>query len=362
MQQCLEWLAMLKQLLALNTLITKSESSMAASLRFESEHSVGVVQGKHQNKTQTANIESRLTNEPPFIHKLNESEHLLLLTQVPLNSTAHREKLTHMMLETFNTQTLLVTVKAVLSLQASERITGIVLDLGESVSHTVSFYEHFCLAYAVLRLDLTGRDVTEYMQQILVEQMEGRELYCEVIGADVIQPQEGGHTKCALILGQEPEQIFEMPDGVVFFIGVELLLFNNGAKFKGKREEGDNQASLDMIDVHCQEAGTMRFELRASLVDQEPGITDVIKASPMGALFKLNNMCFGASRAGNDWAKSHYTEGAALIDEAVDIRRETESYDWPQGFQLTQDIKDRLRYVAKSYPVPIRSCARTNTR
>merc|ERR1719242_2230378 len=66
---------------------------------------------------------------------------------------------------------------------------------------------------------------------------------------------------------------------------------------------------------------------------------DVIKASPMGALFKPDNMCFGASGAGNNWAKGHYTEGAELIDEAVDIiRRETESCDCPQGFQLTQSI------------------------
>jgi len=78
---------------------------------------------------------------------------------------------------------------------------------------------------------------------------------------------------------------------------------------------------------------------RACLVDLEPGIMDVIKASPMGALFKPDNMCFGASGAGNNWAKGHYTEGAELIDEAVDIiRRETEGCDCPQGFQLTQSI------------------------
>merc|ERR550517_2139386 len=83
----------------------------------------------------------------------------------------------------------------------------------------------------------------------------------------------------------------------------------------------------------------MRFVPRACLVDLEPGIMDVIKASPMGALFKPDNMCFGASGAGNNWAKGHYTEGAELIDEAVDIiRRETEGCDCPQGFQLTQSI------------------------
>ena len=83
-------------------------------------------------------------------------------------------------------------------------------------------------------------------------------------------------------------------------MGKEHKLEPNG-KFKGKKEDGDNQARLDKIDVYYQEAGTMRFVPRACLVDLEPGIMDVIKASPMGALFKPDNMCFGASGAGNNW-------------------------------------------------------------
>jgi len=121
-------------------------------------------------------------------------------------------------------------------------------------------------------------------------------------------------------------------------MGKEHKLEENG-KFKGKPENKDNQKRLDKIDVYYAEAGTMRFVPRACLVDLEPGIMDVIKASPMGALFKPDNMCFGASGAGNNWAKGHYTEGAELIDEAVDIiRKETEGCDCPQGFQLTQSI------------------------
>eukprot|EP01084_Bolivina_argentea_P318889 553129_1 len=57
-------------------------------------------------------------------------------------------------------------------------------------------------------------------------------------------------------------------------------------KFKGKPEEKDNQLRLDKIDVYYQEAGTMRFVPRACLVDLESSIMDVIKATPMGALFK----------------------------------------------------------------------------
>jgi len=56
-------------------------------------------------------------------------------------------------------------------------------------------------------------------------------------------------------------------------------------------------------------------------------------------MFKPDNFAFGASGAGNNWAKGHYTEGAELIDEVVDIvRREMEGCDCPQGIQLTQSL------------------------
>merc|ERR1712060_375796 len=48
---------------------------------------------------------------------------------------------------------------------------------------------------------------------------------------------------------------------------------------------------------------------------------------------------FGASGAGNNWAKGHYTEGAELIEEALDvIRKEVENCDCPQGFQICHSL------------------------
>ena len=47
----------------------------------------------------------------------------------------------------------------------------------------------------------------------------------------------------------------------------------------------------------------------------------------------------GTSGAGNNWAKGHYTEGAELVEEAIDrIRKEAESCDLIQGFQLVHSL------------------------
>jgi len=75
------------------------------------------------------------------------------------------------------------------------------------------------------------------------------------------------------------------------------------------------------------------------MVDLEPGALDVIKSGPLGRLFKPDNFVFGQNGAGNNWAKGHYTEGAELVEGVLDVlRREAESCECVQGFQLTHSL------------------------
>ena len=76
---------------------------------------------------------------------------------------------TQIMFETFNFPAIYVANQAVLSLTASGRHTGLVLDSGFGVTHIVPIYFGHALPHATLTLDFGGRELTNYMMKILNE-------------------------------------------------------------------------------------------------------------------------------------------------------------------------------------------------
>ena len=99
------------------------------------------------------------------------------------------------MFEVFNVPCLYVSVQGVLALYASGRTSGVVLDSGDGVSHTVPIYEGYAIPHAIQRIHLAGRDLTEYLRQLL-----GRRGYSFTTAAELEIVRDSSGVLKALVL------------------------------------------------------------------------------------------------------------------------------------------------------------------
>ena len=72
-----------------------------------------------------------------------------MLTESPNTPKQNREDLVDLMFSTFKVPKLYIGNQAVLSLFATGRTTGTVLDSGEGVTHAVPIYEGYAIPHAI---------------------------------------------------------------------------------------------------------------------------------------------------------------------------------------------------------------------
>jgi len=191
------------------------------------------------------------------------SEHNVMLTEAPMNPKLNREKMTQIMFETFGVPGLYIAIQAVLSLYSAGKFTGIVCDSGDGVTHFVPIFDGYALPHSIIRINLAGRDLTDYLVKILSERghhlttSAEREIVKDIkeklcyVALDF--DQEMNEAKS----GTSKEATYEMPDGQMITIGSERFrcpeaLFRPsliGKEFPGAGEQTYQSIMKSDVDV-----------------------------------------------------------------------------------------------------------------
>jgi len=116
--------------------------------------------------------------------RCNPQDHFVLLTESPLNTPDNREEAAEIMFETFNVPGMQISIQAILSLIASfcinnnnkliatSDLTGCVIDSGYGSTQIVPVVDGHVMSSCIEQIELGGRDVTAYIQQLLRERKE----------------------------------------------------------------------------------------------------------------------------------------------------------------------------------------------
>ncbi|ORZ28515.1 actin family [Lobosporangium transversale] len=100
--------------------------------------------------------------------KIDPRDTKIMLTEPVMNPKANREKMVQTMLEEYGFQGVYVAIQAVLTLYAQALTTGVVVDSGDGVTHIVPVVDGYSLPHITKRLDVAGRDVTQYLIKLLL--------------------------------------------------------------------------------------------------------------------------------------------------------------------------------------------------
>mmetsp|Transcript_3116 Transcript_3116/g.7247 ORF Transcript_3116/g.7247 Transcript_3116/m.7247 type:complete len:378 (+) Transcript_3116:58-1191(+) len=187
------------------------------------------------------------------------AQHPFLVTEAPLNPTVHRELLVEKLFEELRVPAVQVAHSGSLALYATNRRTGLVIEVGDGVAQTVPLYDSYVTFNAVKRRDFGGRDLTVYLGELLHKELGYKPTLANEVWwtqlktvkermCRVVNPYDS-----ALAQEQPMQQEYKLPDGKVldweqgFLAQCAEALFQPGQLLKLDEEEGIHKMAANSI-------------------------------------------------------------------------------------------------------------------
>eukprot|EP00439_Symbiodinium_sp_Y106_P021299 s1350_g2.t1 len=187
------------------------------------------------------------------------SQHPCLVTEAPFNPTVHREVLVEKLFEELRVPAVQVVHSGALALYATDRRTGLVIEVGDGVAQTVPLFDSYVVTNAVQRRDFGGRDLTAYLGELLQRELGYKEALADEVWWTQLQTVKERMcrvaTQHAPVSRQDPvQQEYKLPDGKVLDWEQGLLSQCAEALFQpGQHLKLDEEA----VGIHKMAAGSV---------------------------------------------------------------------------------------------------------
>ena len=101
------------------------------------------------------------------INSEEKKEHPILISEPILNPRSNKEKIAHILLDNLGIPAIFFASQPILSLLSTSATSGIILESGDSITQSCVVYEGYSIPSSYERYNYGGRDVTEYLKNML---------------------------------------------------------------------------------------------------------------------------------------------------------------------------------------------------
>lgn len=163
-------------------------------------------------------------------HPVSSIMNILLqvfIAQSVFSPNKQTEKIAEIFFERFNVPAIFIAPQSLLSLYASGKDTGVVIDIGDGVSTYFPVYNGYAISPQIHRVDLGGQDITRYFQLLL---RKSGYTFSSTSEFEIVREMKEACSECSTIetansLKDNPIA-YQLPDGNVIQVRIERKVGN----------------------------------------------------------------------------------------------------------------------------------------